>query len=154
MATSTCPTCMHAGDFDHSFIRCGCPNDYPDTHPMHINDDAFHHVWCNICLKYCYKKSVCPVGLPSTHIVRPARLRLRDTYVHPFAVRSIVYSLAQRKPRAYLNLLHSQTYRILFHDQSLDPQTCLGPSQEVLKENLDALDDCGELIMEGENEEF
>ncbi|PPQ90295.1 hypothetical protein CVT25_013120 [Psilocybe cyanescens] len=113
---------MHAGDFDHSFIRCGCPNDYPDTHPMHINDDAFHHVWCNMCLKYCYKKSVCPVGLPSTHIVRPARLRLRDT--------------------------------ILFHGQSLDPQTCLRPSQEVLKENLDALDDCGESILEGENEEF
>ncbi|KAF8966906.1 hypothetical protein BDZ97DRAFT_586591 [Flammula alnicola] len=56
MAPTTCAsscTCHHGGR-DHSFVRCGCPNDRPATHPMHINNDAFHHVWCNICVKYCY----------------------------------------------------------------------------------------------------
>ncbi|KAF8901071.1 hypothetical protein CPB84DRAFT_1778404 [Gymnopilus junonius] len=76
MAPMTC-SCKHDGR-DHYFIRCGCKNDYPDEHPMHINDDAFHHVWCNLCLRYCFKKPLCPAKLPSTQAVRFGKQLAQD----------------------------------------------------------------------------
>ncbi|KDR78393.1 hypothetical protein GALMADRAFT_245556 [Galerina marginata CBS 339.88] len=83
MAPTTC-SCKHDGD-DHAFIRCGCQNDYPDGHAMHLNDDAFHHVWCLKCLKFCYKNPVCPVELPRTQIARLNKEFVQaDAYVHFF----------------------------------------------------------------------
>ncbi|KAF8797616.1 hypothetical protein BYT27DRAFT_6935956 [Phlegmacium glaucopus] len=74
MVNATC-SCKHLGD-DHYFIRCGCKNDMPVDHPMRINDDAFHHVWCGHCLKFCYKKPACPARLPKTRVKRSIRRRL------------------------------------------------------------------------------
>ena len=65
---TTC-NCQHNAD-DHYLVRCGCLNDRPSSHPMHINDDAFHHTWCHICRIYCYKDAMCPNDLPDTHTVR------------------------------------------------------------------------------------
>lgn len=65
---NTICNCQHNTD-DHSLIRCGCLNDRPSSHPMHINDDAFHHTWCNICRIYCYKDAMCPNDLPDTQMV-------------------------------------------------------------------------------------
>jgi hypothetical protein len=65
---TTC-NCQHNAN-DHYLVRCGCLNDRPSSHPMHINDDAFHHTWCHICRIYCYKDAVCPNDLPDTHAVR------------------------------------------------------------------------------------
>ncbi|KAF9526020.1 hypothetical protein CPB83DRAFT_858521 [Crepidotus variabilis] len=62
-------TCKHESNV-HYLIRCGCPNDRPASHPMHINDDAFHRVWCDGCHKYCYKDARCPNDLPTTRMVR------------------------------------------------------------------------------------
>ena len=74
MVDTTC-SCKHLGD-DHCFIRCGCKNDMPMDHPMHINDDAFHRVWCIQCLKYCYKKPACAARLPKTRVKRSMRRQL------------------------------------------------------------------------------
>jgi hypothetical protein len=67
--TTTPCNCRHSGT-DHVRIRCGCVNDRPSSHPMHLSDDAFHRIWCNGCLKYCYKDAACPSSLPGTQIVR------------------------------------------------------------------------------------
>jgi hypothetical protein len=63
-------SCTCSQNHDHYRIRCGCANDKLPPHPMHINDDAFHHFWCGECLKYCYKEAVCDKPLPGTQIVR------------------------------------------------------------------------------------
>ena len=47
---------------------------------MHINDDAFHHVWCIYCLKYCYKKPACTARLPKTRVKRSMRHRRLHNY--------------------------------------------------------------------------
>ncbi|KAF9034446.1 hypothetical protein BDZ89DRAFT_1062520 [Hymenopellis radicata] len=56
--TSTrCNCCTH--ESSHYLIRCGCPNDRPPTHPMHIMDDAFHRQWCATCLLFCVQPPTC-----------------------------------------------------------------------------------------------
>jgi len=75
----TC-ACKHDGE-DHVFIRCGCPNDYPKSHPMHVNDDAFHHVWCIKCLKFCYKISSCPVPLRNMQVAYLTKVWVKDRCV-------------------------------------------------------------------------
>jgi hypothetical protein len=55
MNKSNC-SCEHGGS-EHSLHPCSCPNDRPSTHPMHHYKDAFHHVWCYVCKKYCEKCS-------------------------------------------------------------------------------------------------
>lgn len=52
-----CPCCPHKNS--HYFIRCGCPNDKPPSHPVHIMDDAFHREWCSTCLLFCVQPATC-----------------------------------------------------------------------------------------------
>ncbi|KJA17183.1 hypothetical protein HYPSUDRAFT_46720 [Hypholoma sublateritium FD-334 SS-4] len=51
MEATTC-TCNHHRR-EHSLQPCGCPNDRPEAHPMHICNDAHHKVWCTVCVKWC-----------------------------------------------------------------------------------------------------
>ena len=52
MEATTC-TCNHHRR-EHSLQPCGCPNDRPEAHPMHICNDAYHKVWCTVCIKWCH----------------------------------------------------------------------------------------------------
>ncbi|KIL57427.1 hypothetical protein M378DRAFT_171751 [Amanita muscaria Koide BX008] len=51
-----CTSCTHS-DKQHFLIRCSCPNDRQQGHPMHGMDSAFHNIWCSPCKKFCY---ICP----------------------------------------------------------------------------------------------
>ncbi|KAJ7595064.1 hypothetical protein C8J56DRAFT_456022 [Mycena floridula] len=51
----------------HYFIRCGCPNDKPVSHPMHEMDDAFHREFCIECAAFCFQNPVCPLETGKRH---------------------------------------------------------------------------------------
>jgi hypothetical protein len=87
MASTPCTCfCKHPPGV-HSLHRCGCSNDRPPSDPMHITDDAFHHTWCQICLKFCSKVSACPTDIPLYQLELTTTTRRHDdSYVPSFAM--------------------------------------------------------------------
>lgn len=109
-STSTAPntadptscSCKHSEDM-HYLIRCGCPNDRPTSHPMHVNDDAFHRAWCGGCNKYCYKDPDCPQVLPTIRMVRSGIHRFIPMYVHLITYPlSLANSASARKLKPFI----------------------------------------------------
>jgi hypothetical protein len=89
--------CPHTNS--HFLVRCGCPNDKPPSHPMHVMDDAFHREWCTICLRFCYQPPDC------TYVRRTSHRTLRN----PLAYIGAVFDFLTREWRCFLQV--PRTYR-------------------------------------------